>query len=238
MRIPDARSTYLANVRSGAQMRWKAACSFLSILDVDYCFDRHAVMFLPDDSISPLDVAQLGSRHLPRPPSRDRDWPSIDSPSPKRKRTGIRKEELSPAPKKQGSDTSDSVRIANVGRKGLGVVATITLAPGKVVLSERPFLKLRDPITSSSVMEAVKEMDQTGQQLFWSLPSNGACDLLALDIAENNIIDLDGEEGVSGIFETLCRVNHSCAPNCRWRHDPSSRMMGTLHTKPKVRTRN
>lgn len=50
----------------------------------------------------------------------------------------------------------------------------------------------------------------------------GEANTIPLWTAEDNV---EEDESEMGMFEVLCRVNHSCVPNAGWRWDAERRVM-------------
>jgi hypothetical protein len=108
-----------------------------------------------------------------------------------------------------------SVKISQIDDKGLGVLATKPLSAGSMIIEERPFITFADPLTSLEVYTALKALSPEDKDIFWSFKGTGAHTPGDVDVAETNLIPLEGDERC-GMFEHICRLNHSCSPNARW----------------------
>jgi len=111
--------------------------------------------------------------------------------------------------------TPSSVRVAPVNGKGQGVFATDFIQAGTTIIRERPFITFQDPLTSLEVYTALAALSPDSRDIFWSFSGRGAHTPMDVDIAETNLIPLEGHEAC-GMFVTICRINHCCSPNARW----------------------
>lgn len=131
--------------------------------------------------------------------------------------------------------------------KGLGLQAIRDVRRGEEVIREKPFFKFTHPITSIELYERRRQLALRERALFLSFTGtvNDEPDEW-VNIAETNCIDLrnggDDDESIvvdelakstvkerwAGLFEHICRINHSCAPNTRWHWDDESSQLGEL----------
>ena len=145
---------------------------------------------------------------------------------------------LAPTIASRGSSSPSSLSLdpafalANFGEKGTGIRALKTIERGSEIISESPFIRFTHPITPLSIRHAWDRLSDENKQRFLSFTSTiPDIDDRFVNIAETNAIPLcvpssdesafDEEhaaarEGVSGMFKTICRVNHSCEPNACW----------------------
>jgi hypothetical protein len=65
------------------------------------------------------------------------------------------------------------------------------------------------------VYTALAALSPDDRDIFWSFSGRGAHTPMDVDVAETNLIPLEGDEAC-GMFVTICRINHSCSPNARW----------------------
>ena len=122
--------------------------------------------------------------------------------------------------------------------KGLGVIATTNIPQGQAIITESPFLTVDHPPLTLEITSRLSRLPKKSQDLFHSFnPTLAPCHPNRLiDIVATNVIPLGGDviedlddeviavdaDGEvedrcrSGLFETICRVNHSCAPNSQW----------------------
>lgn len=114
--------------------------------------------------------------------------------------------------------------------KGEGLFATSAIGPSGLVLSQAPFAEFEMPLTSAGVEQALHAIDDEGRDLFWSFGGIGQEEGKDVDIAESSMIPFEGEMR-GGMFETICRINHSCSPNARWVWRPQEGKMGESHAE-------
>lgn len=128
--------------------------------------------------------------------------------------------------------------IRPIPGKGLGVIATTNILQGQAIITESPFLTVDHPPHTQQVVSRLSRLCQRSQDLFHSFKPtlapyhpNRLIDIVATNVIplggdlledlddEVIAIDVDGEvedRCRSGLFETICRVNHSCEPNAQW----------------------
>jgi len=128
--------------------------------------------------------------------------------------------------------------IRPIPGKGLGVIATTSILQGQAIITESPFLTVDHPPHTQQVMSRLSRLSQRSQDLFHSFKPtlapyhpNRLIDIVAtnviplggdlIDDLDNEVIAIDADGEIedrcrSGLFETICRVNHSCAPNAQW----------------------
>jgi hypothetical protein len=138
------------------------------------------------------------------------------------------------------SACQDEIRceIRPIPDKGLGVLATRNIAQGEEIITEAPFLVVDHPPNIQQLTSRLSALPPSLQNLFLTFnPSLATFHMNRLvNIAATNVIplgdepligpdddvvplDADGEleqRCRAGLFRTICRVNHSCAPNSRW----------------------
>jgi hypothetical protein len=113
---------------------------------------------------------------------------------------------------------------------GQGVFATRPIIAGETMIREKPFITFQDPLISKEVWSALQSVPLDSRDLFWGFSGTGAHETPDVDIAETNLIPLEGEARC-GMFETICRINHSCAPNARWAWNATKQIMGKSFSK-------
>jgi hypothetical protein len=143
-----------------------------------------------------------------------------------------------PIPAPPTPDAQSRCEIRPIPGKGFGVVATSNIAQGQAIITESPFLTVDHPPQTQQITSILTRLSQESQDLFHTFtPTLAPCHPNRLvDIVATNVIPLGGDllEDVddeivpidangevedrcrSGLFKTICRVNHSCAPNARW----------------------
>lgn len=135
------------------------------------------------------------------------------------------------------SAVTSKCKIVPIPSKGLGVVLTVDIAAGETILSEAPFLVARVNDLEhrhGRVVSAYTDLEPATRQLFDSFHPKGAhtgdrADIARLiDIWDTNAIPLGGADRqaeVTGLFQTISRLNHSCAPDTVWRWDEEEQAM-------------
>lgn len=117
-----------------------------------------------------------------------------------------------------------SVKVLPVQDMGSGVFAIKPISAGSAIIREKPFITFQDPLTSIEVWNALQSVSTDARDLFWGFSGTGAHQTTDVDIAETNLIPLEGESAC-GMFAMICRINHSCGPNARWLWDPYQHRM-------------
>ncbi|KAK8849473.1 hypothetical protein IAR55_004806 [Kwoniella newhampshirensis] len=111
--------------------------------------------------------------------------------------------------------------------KSFGLRATRRVRRGELIIKEAPFLTIpvedvNETITIDHILPSLPSSTCRYREVLHSF----ACrkDAKAekdyyVNLVETNSIPLRGEDGSSslGMFEHICRVNHSCTPNSGWR---------------------
>jgi hypothetical protein len=136
------------------------------------------------------------------------------------------------------SDAQSRCAIRPIPGKGLGVIATTNLTQGQAIITESPFLTVDHPPHTLQITSRLSRLPQKSQDLFHSFKPtlaphhpNRLVDIVATNVIplggdviedlDDDVIAIDADGEVedrcrSGLFETICRVNHSCAPNSQW----------------------
>ena len=116
-----------------------------------------------------------------------------------------------------------------VDGKGMGVVATRDITCGERLIAEPPLLTFCSSSTEEyeqSAVTAVDNLPKSERAVFDSLynakiwPNDCHPHSEVLGIVATNCIEVT-DLSVSGIFATISRFNHSCAPNVEWRWNDS-----------------
>jgi hypothetical protein len=114
--------------------------------------------------------------------------------------------------------------IEAIPGKGKGVLATWTITPGTLILSEAPLITT-DVITSMETTEkdlarALKALPKDSQRAFLSLHNNYLGKNPLSNIIRSNGYPLGPSSDVGGVFATISRINHSCRPNAAHSWNP------------------
>lgn len=120
------------------------------------------------------------------------------------------------------SEISPAVRIVSFGNKGLGIQAIKDIPVGSLIASEEPLLT-----GPKTLLAEPAEYEKLALQFSLQLQARSPEDqlrLLALTNAHNDAPLLYGiyrtnaipmsKQNRGGVFPTICRMNHSCVPNC------------------------
>lgn len=131
----------------------------------------------------------------------------------------------------QAADTPSCYRIDVAEGKGLGVFATRDIEPGELVLKEAPLLQLTYPWDSDQIRLAVGGLSAAVSAEFWKLVDK-ASEKTAEGVFRCNFWEMDvGEDG--GVYADICRINHSCQPNCAHSFDTSA-AHGEIHALRRI----
>lgn len=116
---------------------------------------------------------------------------------------------------------------ASVGA-GFGLFAAKDFKVGELVLAEEPFVVLPSKATSEEQVEKeltkiIENLDETKRVLFWSfsdkhIPKASNSKRTVKGIVETNGLPMgdrirDRIPSKAGMYQFLCRLNHSCRPN-------------------------
>ena len=126
------------------------------------------------------------------------------------------------------------VSQSGIDIQGMGLRATTIIEPGDMIITERPFLVVDYPPPTSQIHQAYRDLSEVERLIFHSFhgkPNIRESHQRIPDIIANNVIPLggseDGEPTRSGMFQYICRINHSCVPNARWTWLNETSSMGT-----------
>lgn len=103
--------------------------------------------------------------------------------------------------------------------KGWGAFATRKLAPGQLIIEDKPLLvipKSHKHITESDVMSRFQRLPPRDKHRFLSLRNNGDREFTSMKKAfTENAFGVSNTHHVHGLFVFLSRFNHACVPNCK-----------------------
>lgn len=115
--------------------------------------------------------------------------------------------------------TETPYTIQPIPGKGKGLVATQTVKPGEIILSEPPLFttaSLNNPATFEKDLGAiVKSLPKDGQRAFLSLHNNNPGSDPFTNIVRSNGYPLGPNSDVGAIFPLVARLNHACKPNAQ-----------------------
>jgi hypothetical protein len=167
----------------------------------------------PATAISPRSSSVLATPSCDEPVGTAQASRQLSS-NRKRSSTHLTHRPRTPKPK-PNPPTPSPVRVASANDKGQGVFAAKPIQAGTTFIRERPFITFQDPLTSLEVYTSLAALSPDSRDIFWSFSGRGAHTPMDVDIAETNLIPLEGDEAC-GMFVTICRINHCCSPNARW----------------------
>jgi hypothetical protein len=121
-----------------------------------------------------------------------------------------------------------------IDKQGMGLRTTTIIQPGETIIAERPFLVVDHPSSERQIHQAYRDLSEVERLIFHSFngkPNTRESKQKVTDIIANNVVPLggsdDGEPTRSGMFQYICRINHSCVPNARWTWLSDTNSMGT-----------
>eukprot|EP00438_Fugacium_kawagutii_P020589 Skav222344 [mRNA] locus=scaffold3497:112326:113684:+ [translate_table: standard] len=143
---------------------------------------------------------------------------------------------------------SDKFEVRDVGKKGLGIVATKPVKRGELLLEEAPLLVFQNQSFDvlfgdlQDILVDDKSFDKWDSSLtdtlksrcseevfakFWNLADTCSVKKTALGIARTNGVGLS--ENSAGLFLLLSRFNHNCKPNVHnsWQEDRQVQVLRT-----------
>lgn len=116
-------------------------------------------------------------------------------------------------------DANLCYKITDIPGKGKGVVATRSIKPGELILSEPPLFTtetLQNPATfEQDLGKIVKGLPKDGQRAFLSLHNNNPGPQPFSNIVRSNGYPLGPNSDVGAIFPLVARLNHACRPNAQ-----------------------
>ncbi|KAK5690269.1 hypothetical protein LTR97_012458 [Elasticomyces elasticus] len=124
----------------------------------------------------------------------------------------------SPPPEEQ------AYKLADIPGKGKGLLATTTLNPGTLLISEPPLFttsSLTNPSTiEKDLSKIIRSLPKAAQRAFLSLHNNNPGPQPFTNIIRSNGYPLGPSSDVGGIFPAVARINHSCLPNTQHAYNP------------------
>ncbi|RYP46101.1 hypothetical protein DL768_007657 [Monosporascus sp. mg162] len=108
--------------------------------------------------------------------------------------------------------------------KGQGLVAKSSIPKGTRILSEKPLFTV--PNMSAEMLEMavkpkLKSLTKEEQRQFFALHNNFPGRYPFAGIVKTNALPCGSGACIGGVYPTICRINHSCLPNCHnsWNED-------------------
>jgi SET domain len=116
---------------------------------------------------------------------------------------------------------SSSYQITSIDGKGLGFIATRRILAGEKILEERPILMGKMTELKQRFGIILAQFSSTKRQQIRALYNAFPEDNDEVGILVTNSYSLGPQGGLSGLFQNLSRLNHSCRPNSErcWDHD-------------------
>ena len=126
---------------------------------------------------------------------------------------------------------SDRFKICRVPSKGLGIVSTVDIQPGELIVEERPLVSVQldsngdlevskhsspDQDTEFVVPDLVRKLNALSDHElaeFFRLSDHFPGSKTAYGVLKTNGFGL--EDGFLNVYPTAARINHSCLPNAR-----------------------
>ncbi|KAF4625252.1 hypothetical protein G7Y89_g12916 [Cudoniella acicularis] len=119
----------------------------------------------------------------------------------------------------------DLFEIKSLPDKGRALVARFNIAKGKRILCEKPLFTTENlsPITlmESNIATKLKTLSKTEQRQFLSLHNNFPGKHPFSGIVKTNALPCGPGAVTSGVYPTICLINHRCLPNAHnnWNSD-------------------
>ena len=122
--------------------------------------------------------------------------------------------------------------LVDIPGKGQGLVATMKLSPGTIILTEKPLIVI-DTNAVDQIIPKYKSLTDEKKSAMHSLFDPGEdlnpkyrlltqdeAERQVLRIFEANSISLCGHQEMNihktGLYRTISKINHSCTPNALW----------------------
>lgn len=106
--------------------------------------------------------------------------------------------------------------VKHIPGKGKGLIARFDIPKGTRILCEKPLLTVRymSPEDLEPVLAAkLKAMPKAQQRQYFSLRNNFPGKYVLSGITNTNSLPCGPGSRVSGVYPTICLINHSCLPN-------------------------
>jgi len=114
-------------------------------------------------------------------------------------------------------DSNEDFRIGPIEEKGLGVIAERSFARGEQVISELPAFRFKSADTAAIMQQGLDALPHHEQDAVMALHDGLATekDGKTLEgIVRTNAQSCDNNDFDMMVCPTICRLNHSCEPNC------------------------
>ncbi|KAI0348155.1 SET domain-containing protein [Trametopsis cervina] len=104
--------------------------------------------------------------------------------------------------------------IVEIVGKGKGLVATRFLARGTLIVAEKPIIQLPRGFNENMTQNEMRDYaSNTAMEILMTFPGDSRPDQIITSRFKHFLPMDDNKKFVSGLFETICRANHSCIPN-------------------------
>lgn len=110
--------------------------------------------------------------------------------------------------------------IKDIPGKGKGLIATKSIMAGTLILFEDPLISIPKPVDEKKVLSKFNNLSESEQNNFLDLHDCGGEMKSIWQIFRTNSMQVCGfaDLGVndSAVYNSISRINHSCAPNAVW----------------------
>lgn len=115
------------------------------------------------------------------------------------------------------SKLAPAFRVVEIPGKGKGLVANRFLLRGSLIISEVPIIPLpRKMTTMAQLQQLIEVSDPSVAATLMSFPGSNDPGMMLLSRMQH-FLPLEGSELYQqGLFEIICRANHSCRPNANY----------------------
>jgi hypothetical protein len=106
--------------------------------------------------------------------------------------------------------------VKDIPGKGKGLTACVNIAPGTLIICERPLLTAQPmpPNELERMLAAgLKVLPKTSQRQFLSLHNNFPGKYPFSNTFKTNALPCGSGSSVGSVYPTICFINHSCVPN-------------------------
>ncbi|KAI1630600.1 SET domain-containing protein [Biscogniauxia mediterranea] len=115
--------------------------------------------------------------------------------------------------------------MTDIPGRGKGLVARTNIPKGTCILCEKPLFTVNGPMPPDAletfVVSKLASLSREEQRQFLSLHNSFRGKYPFGGIVRTNALPCGAGSSVGGVYTTICRINHSCLPNCHnsWNSD-------------------